>query len=84
MYCRILDRADNAGYQSELLYALFFQGDGNFHLQQKSTAPDATQNPSMIGNRAYFVDDNLFKNYIKTRGAEVHTEDQQKVRTSRS
>lgn len=55
----------------ELLFALFIQGDGNFHLQQKQMAPNAFQNPSLIGDWGFWPAEDVFNEYITTRNAAV-------------
>lgn len=75
----LLDLFMHSICHSGLLYAFFFQGDGNFHQQQKSTAPNAFNNPSLLGNKGFWSNEDTFKEYIGSRGAAVE-DDQRKVR----
>lgn len=63
---------------SVLLGTKYIQGDGNFHQQQKQTAPNALQNPSLVGDRGFWPSEKIFTEYITTRGAAVD-DDQKKV-----
>lgn len=55
----------------DLLYAFFLQGDGNFHQQLKTNAPQKEEGPSLLGESGFWAPEKHFETYIKTRGAEV-------------
>lgn len=64
---------------SELLYASFTGGDGNFHAQQKKSVPNKFNNPSLVGATGFWPNEDTFNKYIKSRGAAVE-DDSLKVR----
>jgi hypothetical protein len=64
-----LEKPDHLISKRALIYACFIQGDGNFHLQQKLTAPNMFQNPSAVLDKGFWPDEDKFKAYIESRGA---------------
>lgn len=66
---------NRATHFSLLLYACYLQGDGNFYLQQKSTAPSRVQNPLMILDRGFWPTQGIFDQHVASRKADVSTRD---------
>lgn len=52
---------------SDLLYAGYLSGDGNFHLQLQADRPSMVKNPSMVGDAGHFANERLFRAYIANR-----------------
>jgi len=56
--------------QYRFIYHLFLAIDANFHLKRKSVSTDAAD-PSLIDGKAYFVQKNLFKEFLFGYGSKV-------------
>jgi len=52
------------------IYCLFLAIDANFHLKRKSVSSDVAD-PSLIDGKAYFVQENFFKDFLSEYGSKV-------------
>jgi hypothetical protein len=50
----------------DLLYAVFYSGDGNFHLQSKLRSKTLAEDPSMFSDSGFFAPYSTYQNYVKT------------------
>jgi hypothetical protein len=52
-------------FYRDLLFATFYSGDGNFHLQSKLRSKSLTSDPSVFGDAGFFSPFSVFQNYVR-------------------